>query len=905
MAAAFAACALIPTAGATVVFDFAKPGHGLKLNNDATDGRQTATGYAFRAPGDFPVLFSQPVELPPAPKGATIMTLLLETAETDFGSIFLYWSPQGHPGAYATERLISMRQVDATHFTADLPIACAPRGLTTFRFDTGKGLNGSGGELRRFSVDYLTPVWGGQGELKAPDRWADGEGETLVSGDCRLVHSRTSAGSFRFEASGKVRAEGGGDGPIVVVGSDGRPETVAFGGKPSFERTRDSLAVSSTGRDRAGRRWNVRRTFTAVKDGFAVETAVSCNRPADVLHLPYLTLSVDRASKGRKAQALLPGLEYLDDEPSSTTKGIRGPEANRLIPEASKLCFPLMALTDGHDDLALEWTPSEADGKPSFSPVFDTPDRLFGTGGHLFALWAPAVGVGRHESHPEVYGPMKGFTSGTAKARLTSARGATVADTLERVLPPEALPDLPRLDREQAVELLAHGWLDSGIRKGNEFKHALMSRSAYRRVVDAPTLMRYLAVTMKDRELADRLEKTAAKIRAGFPKDSKEAKGVGGKVSHIGQPVAPLDSGDPFAYAASQAGNLKGGVAELGSGTRRRRKDPKRAEDLAATLGADHCNGFAALRAAPMMRAATWSSDEKAIAEACAAVDKMLALYRGTVPRGAQPWEVPLYCPDIVASAHLVSSCVSAWLLTGDERYIAEARTWARTGFSMVYLADPPASRGGFCGRYATTAVMGATGWCAPNWMGRPVQWCGLFYGIELFGLAAIETDATLAAYWRKVASGIAISGVNQSHPEEDGENWGLMPDSTEMSAQRRLFVPINPGTLEENLAWLVGKPYYRCVRARSGRGASPLVHVAGDARALPAEEGELVRFSVDAWPVPKSKVFITRIARPLKVLVDDVETPFEWRDSQLAFEVPPRPAKVRVLKDEETMLKP
>ena len=49
-----------------------------------------------------------------------------------------------------------------------------------------------------------------------------------------------------------------------------------------------------------------------------------------------------------------------------------------------------------------------------------------------------------------------------------------------------------------------------------------------------------------------------------------------------------------------------------------------------------------------MMKAALWTGDESAIAAALSAARRLLEVYRDTVPRGAQPWEMPLHCPDIV-----------------------------------------------------------------------------------------------------------------------------------------------------------------------------------------------------------------------------------------------------------------
>ena len=64
-------------------------------------------------------------------------------------------------------------------------------------------------------------------------------------------------------------------------------------------------------------------------------------------------------------------------------------------------------------------------------------------------------------------------------------------------------------------------------------------------------------------------------------------------------------------------------------------------------------------------------------------------------------------------------------------------------------------------GPYATIPVLGATQWVAPNWMGLPVQWCGLVYADALYGLRMHDPYGP----WKKLADGITASGVRQTWP--------------------------------------------------------------------------------------------------------------------------------------------
>jgi hypothetical protein len=158
---------------------------------------------------------------------------------------------------------------------------------------------------------------------------------------------------------------------------------------------------------------------------------------------------------------------------------------------------------------------------------------------------------------------------------------------------------------------------------------------------------------------------------------------------------------------------------------------------------------------------------------------------RFRTPRGAQTWECPLHTPDILASAHLVWAFVRAYELTGDRQHLEQAARWAITGLPFVYQwSNRPFMR------YATTPVLGATNWQAPNWIGLPVQWCGTVYAYALLLLAPY--DRTLD--WRQVAEGILICGEQMQYP--DGPSKGCLPDVFVLQSQQRRPADINPGAL-------------------------------------------------------------------------------------------------------------
>jgi hypothetical protein len=196
----------------------------------------------------------------------------------------------------------------------------------------------------------------------------------------------------------------------------------------------------------------------------------------------------------------------------------------------------------------------------------------------------------------------------------------------------------------------------------------------------------------------------------------------------------------------------------------------------------DTASGVCAPPARQLLEYAWITSDQTALKGGIKTLEYMK---RFRTPRGAQTWEVALHTPDILASANLVWAYVRGFQLTGNKDYLQQARKWALSGIPFVYLwGDYPIMK------YATIPVFGATNWTAPNWMGLPVQWCGLDYAYALALFAPY--DNTLD--WRKLAEGILIAGEQMQYP--DGEFIGTLPDSLVLRTQQRRPWNINPCAL-------------------------------------------------------------------------------------------------------------
>ncbi len=197
----------------------------------------------------------------------------------------------------------------------------------------------------------------------------------------------------------------------------------------------------------------------------------------------------------------------------------------------------------------------------------------------------------------------------------------------------------------------------------------------------------------------------------------------------------------------------------------------------------DTASGYCALQAKHLLEYAYLTGDPQALQAGLRTLEYMR---RFRTPRGAQVWELSLHTPDILASAHLVAAYVRGYELTGNREYLALARKWALSGLPFVYLwGERPVML------HATTPVYGATNWVAPNWMGLPVQWCGLVYADALALLAPHDTTLD----WKRLAWGILVSGEQQQVPAGDPKA-GTLPDSFNLAYQTRNGPFINPCAL-------------------------------------------------------------------------------------------------------------
>jgi hypothetical protein len=861
-------------------FDFTKPGDaaGWRPLHDVSRVEPTAEGIRITTSGPDPYIVGGQRDLP---AGRPLwMRIRLRSEQGGLGQLFYYADQR--PTNEADSVRFPVRAGVWEDIRAPLP-ALGPG--TRFRIDPPGQAGSCVIASLAFQERTITPepAWPAptRPKLEAPLYG-------LSSGDMRLVHG-AEVGGFTVDVAG-VRMAVGHTHPLIGYRKEGRVKwlDLAKVAAVSTDKQGSRLTVNTVARDEDGARWEIVQEFadTPVKGALGVRITVTVDQDRDVLFLPLMILLPGSGSFGaEKGQAIFPGLEYLDrqaSEVSSSEADISGPGARRKVPDTERITVPLMAIQARDRFVGLIWQPSDR-----VCALFDSPDRTFGGGGHAMALLFPGSnGLNREEASAIPYDTER-LAAGKpfeAKGVLIGGKGSSVVPAVQLYVNNIPLPKPPESDvlLRNYVSLAAAGWLDSKIHGGDRFRHAWPGGFQPQPAADAAVWMEWLAAQTSapgaDRALAPRLQQAARAAVAVVDLAAYNVTGVG----HVRYPVASLLFGhvaENLDTAQRQAADLLGRFEPDGSIPYH--KSPN-GLDYGKTHFAPDANGLTAQVVSSQLQAAAACGDRTLIAEG---IKRLHGLDRflNTVPRGAQTWEVPLHTPDILASAYLVRAYTLGFELTGDQALLEKAQYWAWTGVPFVYLVNPT---GQPVGPYATIPVLGATQWVAPNWMGLPVQWCGLVYADALYGLRKHDPYGP----WRKLADGITASGIQQTWPlGKDPDRVGLLPDSFALRPQMRNDAAINPATLLACAQRLYNRPLvydYRVFRGYQLAGAPLIAHAPGEIVEVGQKSGKVV-FKVKGWSVQPYRVLLVGLkSRPEVTVGGKPVASVEWLAAQGALAV-------------------
>ena len=841
---------LAPEVGAKAVveWDFSKGMHGWTANDRVEKLSFSPDGLVVKSVGEDPWIEGPEVDLPGGE--VTRLRIRMKSNADTSGQLF-------YGRAFSERQSIRFNiRDDGKWHDYKLVIRERLGGRTRFRLDPCAGRGDiTIASIKVETIDKITaplPV-----RPKRPIKTKNIV-PTVESGSLAFHQCGKKWGDFILTVNGVEMAVGYSGGVLGILIED-EPEWLsldreiaAFGGSPAREQLKAVVVVE----DSKGGKWEIERKIRPGKlDGtIVIDTRVRVDRNRDVIHVPWLTIFCGLGTFGeRKDQGLLAGVEYLCDEPSSSDADIAKPKNIRRVPDAAKITFPLMAIAYEGSYIGVIWEPSDM-----VAAVFDSPDRIFNSGGHVMALSAPAVGELRFENEPFAHSPFRLEANKTLKAGaiVIGDKGKTVVPAVKQYVKLKGLPPLPRFEGgfNAAVNLLTHGWLDSAVNQDGLFRHAVWGeRFGAGPAADAAMFIDWLANNTSDTELRERLETAREKALGRLPAGEPFSRSIG----HAHLPTAPFVFGRLGKFVQwrhSQAVRMLKNFDKNGVKLYRPGKT-----DYSTTHFAKHANGFSGRDVATILEGAALSGDKELIRKTLLLLDKQTVLYADTVPRGAQTWEVPLHTPDILASAYMVKAYTLAFAISGKKEHLGQARYWAWTGVPFVYLCPVT---GGEVGAYATTPVLGATNWKAPNWIGLPVQWCGLVYCSALHLLS--EYDAK--DFWAIIAKGITTTGLQMSWPVTDEKRQGLLPDFFHLREQSRDGPAINPGTVQAHLAELYGKG--RIYDVKKMRTRSWFVHAPcaiSDIR----EEKYGVRFFVEGWGEKPCYLLISGVKKePAEVLV-------------------------------------
>ncbi|MCY4404483.1 MAG: hypothetical protein OXD54_18110 [Candidatus Poribacteria bacterium] len=556
------------------------------------------------------------------------------------------------------------------------------------------------------------------------------------------------------------------------------------------------LRISGENKDSDGVTWSLQLELILTEDSKRIKTAykLSVDKKRELLAFRGTEIYAGhKSTREKKTAALFPGLEYLEgDEPSSNTRDAAPPHNNRLVPHPYKITIPVMAVEIQKSIVGIAWNPLQCwDGQmQNVSAVFSSPNMHNQERNHLMGLFLPTVPdlVKENNLIAETAYQLKSGKEITLDCEIIADGNASILAAISHWTSAFGTPKpltRPRNDEEEVL-LSRHGFMHT-VWDAEERQSRHCVDWASRNEPGFATLLWYDYLATKSEEVKSRVMEIAEKTIAD---DGAEGLAYRGSCHILGGEL-------PFYYGHLDAalGLYETEVqpiieSQSDDGSWGFQPTSEKTQNL-GTAG-DVVLGTCALNALKLLKHARITGDKKSLNAGKKALSYM---DRFVVPRGAQPWECPIYEPDILAAAHAIGAYVEAHEVSGNKTYLKRAEYWAETGLPFLYhwhLPDRPGMQ------FASIPVFGTTFYTHP-WFGVPVQWNGLVYAYYLQRLNEYSRDER----WRQVAEGITVSALYQQW--DDGELKGTYPDGFYGFCTEGKGPHINPEDIMVNVYTLSG----------------------------------------------------------------------------------------------------
>ena len=513
----------------------------------------------------------------------------------------------------------------------------------------------------------------------------------------------------------------------------------------------------------------------------------------------------------KKDEALFAGLEYLGPQDRSSANPALAPDARMwFVPTPAKITIPLMCIVHDSKMVGLTWDPNQAwmAGESCPSALFASPNWLEDQENHLIGLFAPSVPKYVAENGLKAHTPavVQAGQSVSITATIFAAPGRHVVDAIDLYLSMHGgLPERPPIEAARLVEMLVRALTTTAFDEElNVWPAEYGPAHAHSPRLQPMIQLVECASLIKDPQLAGRAREIATKVLASHPARPLSLSLRVGNLNEglrLAQADADrrLKSQNPDGSWSFVPTNVaEGGLASLNAPPQPGSIAPAGAKSQGITAG----------QLAPLMGYVLITGDEKAWQ---ASLKGLQDLERYAIPYPYLQPECP-QSPSLHGSYYALRSCLIAYRMTGERRYLDRAVYWAKTGLPFIYLWSLP-PREVMTGQVHTAVKTNPAGeqlyadkrrdvmlygglygygssQFSHHWFGILVQWIPLVYACDVADLADYDQSCS----WKRIAEGIVASAAAQMFDQPPFT--GFLPDAFSLDSWTPSGPAISPSTM-------------------------------------------------------------------------------------------------------------